>query len=195
MAEKKSKGERTYYLGTGRRKTAVARVRICEGSGIIEINGRTVEDYFPEEKDRALVYGPLLVTDQRNRVDVYVNVRGGGVSGQAGAVSQGIARALKTMFSPPDEQKRYQFHNTVLVRSYVDEQKLRERAKALTARVATAEKAAPSGDGVMNAEEQGPSGMIRRLRDSGYLTRDARMKERKKYGKRGARRGPQFSKR
>ncbi|MCS7022507.1 MAG: 30S ribosomal protein S9 [Gemmataceae bacterium] len=194
MADKKSKGERIYYLGTGRRKTAVARVRICEGSGVIEINGRSVESYFPEEKDRALVYGPLLVTDQRHRVDVFVNVRGGGVSGQAGAVSQGIARALKTMFSPPEEQKRYQFHNTVLVRSYVDEQKLRERAKALPVRTAV-DGTAAAGDGTPSAEDNTPIGMIRRLRDSGYLTRDARMKERKKYGKRGARRGPQFSKR
>lgn len=194
MAEKKTRGERIYYLGTGRRKTAVARVRICEGSGSVTINGRSVEDYFPEEKDRALVYGPLLVTDQRHRVDVFVNVRGGGLSGQAGAVSQGIARALKTMFSPPDEQKRYQFHNTVLIRSYVDEQKLRERAKALSVRTVSSDGAMASDNGAAD-EGSSPSGLIRRLRDSGYLTRDARMKERKKYGKRGARRGTQFSKR
>lgn len=197
MAERKTRGERIYYLGTGRRKTAVARVRICEGNGTITINGRSVEDYFPEEKDRVLVYGPLELTQQRQRVDVFVNVRGGGLSGQAGAVCQGIARALKTMFSPPDEQKRYQFHNTILIRSYVDEQKLRERLKALPTRTAagTVDGAPASNNGTATEEQSTPLGLIRRLRDSGYLTRDARMKERKKYGKRGARRSPQFSKR
>ena len=89
---------KSYYWGTGRRKTAVARVRIREGSGKIQINDRELEAFFTEEKDRAAVLGPLELTDLRNRIDVFVNVRGGGITGQAGATSQGIARALKTMF-------------------------------------------------------------------------------------------------
>src|SRR5262245_36623653 len=71
---------------------------MSEGNGQITINGRTVENFFTEEKDRNAVYGPLNVTDMRNRVDVTVNVKGGGFTGQAGAVCQGIARALKQFF-------------------------------------------------------------------------------------------------
>src|SRR5262249_30001667 len=97
------KAKKQYHLGTGRRKTAVARVRITEGSGQISINGRPVEHYFPEDKDRAAVYGPLELTDMRSRLDVIINVRGGGFTGQAGAASQGIARALKEMFGLPTE--------------------------------------------------------------------------------------------
>jgi small subunit ribosomal protein S9 len=145
------------YLGTGRRKTAVARVRIKQGSGKIQINGRTVEDYFTEEKDRAAVYGPLNLTEMRTRVDVQIHVNGGGFTGQAGAICQGIARALKTMFSPVGEPTA----------------------------------APPTADG----EAAAPTGMVRKLADSGYLTRDSRMKERKKYGLKGARRAFQFSKR
>src|SRR5688572_16422540 len=100
MAEKKAaKGAQTYYIGTGRRKTAVARVRITEGKGTVLINDRPVDQYFSEDKDRAAVLGPLKVTDQLTRLDVFVRCNGGGVTGQAGAVSQGLARALKTMFS------------------------------------------------------------------------------------------------
>jgi small subunit ribosomal protein S9 len=188
MAEKKAaKGPQTFYLGTGRRKTAVARVRVTEGKGSVTINDRPLEDYFTEEKDRAAVLGPLRVTDQVGRVDVFVRAGGGGITGQAGAVSQGIARALKTMFSPPAEQKRYVFHNTTVIKAYRDEQ--RERARATPAAAP-----APSPDGVA-APADPAGGMIKKLRDSGYLTRDARMKERKKYGLRGARRGTQFSKR
>src|SRR5215210_4311496 len=109
MAEKKtaaSRAPRTFYIGTGRRKTSVARVRITEGKGNVLINDRPVEQYFSEDKDRAAVMGPLKVTDQATRVDVFVRATGGGITGQAGAVSQGIARALKTMFSPESEQKR-----------------------------------------------------------------------------------------
>src|SRR5438067_6813154 len=107
MAEKKAaaKEPRTYYLGTGRRKTAVARVRLTEGKGAVTINGRPLDDYFTEEKDRAAVLGPLKVTDQLGRLDVIVSAKGGGITGQAGAVGQGLARAIKTMFSPADEQK------------------------------------------------------------------------------------------
>ena len=75
MAEAKAKKQ--FYLGTGRRKTAVARVRMCEGSGQISINGRTVEQYFTEPKDRNAVYGPLDLTDMRKRLDVTISIRGG----------------------------------------------------------------------------------------------------------------------
>ena len=184
--KKPVKGPKTFYLGTGRRKSSVARVRVTEGKGVVTINGRPLDDYFTEEKDRAAVMGPLRVTDQIGRVDVLVSTNGGGITGQAGAVCQGLARAIKTMFSPADEQKRYVFHQTTLIKAYRDEKIARERAKApsLTpAAIAAADAADPSG------------GMIKKIRDSGFLTRDARMKERKKYGLRGARRGTQFSKR
>lgn len=153
MAETKAK--KVEYLGTGRRKKSIARVRVSEGSGKIQINGRGLEDYFTEDKDRAAVTGPLHITEMRNRLDVRVRVEGGGITGQAGAISQGMARALKTMFSPAGEIK-------------------------------PAEGETP---------DSGPIGLIKRLRDSGYLTRDGRMKERKKYGRKGARRSFQFSKR
>ena len=194
MAEKKAtkpakapKGPKTYYLGTGRRKTAVARVRVTEGKGQVLINDRPLDHYFTEDKDRAAVLGPLKITDQVGRVDVFVNAKGGGITGQAGAVCQGLARAIKTMFSPADEQKRYVFHQTTVVKAYRDEKRERERAKAAPAPAAPA----PSADGTPDAT----GGMVKKLRDSGFLTRDARMKERKKYGLRGARRGTQFSKR
>src|SRR6267378_1863151 len=97
MAEKKPKAEKkpvkgpkTFYLGTGRRKTSVARVRVTEGKGAVTINGRPLDDYFTEEKDRAAVLGPLKVTDQLGRVDVLVSTKGGGITGQAGAVCQGV---------------------------------------------------------------------------------------------------------
>src|SRR5687768_9805858 len=113
MAEKKAAKEpKTYYLGTGRRKTAVARVRVTEGKGTITINGRPLDDYFTEDKDRGAVLGPLKVTDQLGRVDVFVRIHGGGITGQAGAACQGLARAVKTMFSPPVEQRRHVFNNT-----------------------------------------------------------------------------------
>src|SRR5262245_31889697 len=119
MAEKKPtpKATQTFYIGTGRRKTAVARVRITEGKGNVVINDRPVDQYFAEDKDRAAVLGPLKVTEQLNRVDVFVKTTGGGVTGQAGAVSQGIARALKTMFSPETEHKRHTFNNTIVIKS------------------------------------------------------------------------------
>ena len=152
-------GEKRSYLGTGRRKTSVARVALTEGSGQVTINGRPVEDYFTEEKDRQMAYGPLAITDMRTRVDAFVRVSGGGFSGQAGAVSQGMARALKVMFG-------------------------------LTAPA----EAAPAEGQPGQPAEAAPS-MAKVLRDSGYLTRDGRMKERKKYGRKGARKSFQFSKR
>jgi small subunit ribosomal protein S9 len=179
MAEKKE--ARTYYLGTGRRKTAVARVRVAEGKGRVEVNDRPLDQYFTEDKDRGAVLGPMLVTDLANRLDVIVKVHGGGITGQAGAISQGLARAIKTMFSPADEQKRFTVGNITAVRS----RRVEKPASA---------QPTPSTDGVA-AGEDANIGMVKKLRDSGYLTRDSRMKERKKYGLRGARRGTQFSKR
>ncbi|QVL34635.1 30S ribosomal protein S9 [Telmatocola sphagniphila] len=139
------------YVGTGRRKSSVARVRIKEGSGKIQVNGRQLDHFFTEEKDRNAVTGPLVLTDLANRVDVTITVNGGGITGQAGAASQGVARALKTMFGP-----------------------------------------APT---TADEPETESSGIAKKLRDSGYLTRDSRMKERKKYGRKGARKSFQFSKR
>ena len=183
MAEKK-----LFYLGTGRRKTAVARVRVTEGKGKVEINGRPLDHFFTEEKDRAFVMGPLLVTEQAARLDVIVKVHGGGITGQAGAIGQGLARAIKIMFSPADERKSFTMGNTTVVRSRNTQAKDKDRPAV----------AAPSANGpapAPAAAEDGPTGLVKRLRDSGFLTRDSRMKERKKYGLRGARRGTQFSKR
>jgi small subunit ribosomal protein S9 len=142
------------HLGTGRRKTAVARVFLTEGTGQITINGRPLDAYFTEVKDRNAVVGPLAVTEMAGRVDVRINVTGGGFTGQAGACSQGVARALKTFFG-------------------VDTSKPAEGA----------------------AQDEAIVNLAKKLRDSGYLTRDGRMKERKKYGRKGARKSFQFSKR
>ncbi len=212
MAEKKpakpaAKANRTYYIATGRRKTAVARVRVTEGKGQVLINGKPLDDYFHEDKDRAAVLGPLKVTDQLTRVDVFVSAKGGGITGQAGAVSQGLARAIKTMFSPEEEQKPRIFGNTTIIKTLRDEKREQARAKAIPHRTAATAPAAPVADATPLIPTGTPAvpatpspadaagGMIKKLRDSGYLTRDARMKERKKYGLRGARRGTQFSKR
>ena len=151
MAETKAKPVK-HYLGTGRRKTSVARVRLSEGTGQVRINGRGLDDFFTEVKDRNAVVGPLQATEMQNRLDITASVTGGGITGQAGAVCQGVARALKTMFGPAP--------------------------------------AGPEADG-----ESTESAMSKKLRDSGYLTRDGRMKERKKYGRKGARKSFQFSKR
>jgi small subunit ribosomal protein S9 len=125
------------FLGTGRRKTAVARVRIATGSGKITVNGRAFENYFPLETQRSVVSQPLIVTATADKLDVRVNVTGGGPNGQAGATRHGISRAL------------LQF-----------DANLRPALKA-----------------------------------EGFLTRDPRMRERKKYGQPGARARFQFSKR
>ena len=162
MAEAKT-AKKKYYLGTGRRKTSVARVRLSEGSGQISINGRALEDYFTETKDRNAVIGPLNLTEMRNRLDVTVTVKGGGFTGQGGAISQGIARALKEMFAP---------------------------TMSAPAPAAGAEQPAADGEAA-----DGEGAFAKKLRDSGYLTRDSRMKERKKYGRKGARKSFQFSKR
>jgi len=126
-----------YVWGTGRRKTATARVRLRPGTGVIEVNGRDMEEFFPRDDHRDSVRTPLRVTKSQGMYDIYVSVRGGGITGQAEAISLGIAR------------------------------------------------------GLIKAD----SGTVEPLRDNGLLTRDSRMTERKKYGKRGARRSPQFSKR
>lgn len=126
-----------YTWGTGRRKSSVARVRIRPGSGEITINLRSHLDYFANLDHRMDLEAPLKATGTREKYDVFINVQGGGTTGQSGACALGIARALR-----------------------VDRPELDER-----------------------------------LRDGGHLTRDGRMKERKKYGRRGARRGFQFSKR
>ena len=127
----------TYIWGVGRRKSAVARVRVAPGSGKIEINGRTLNDYFTAEQDRKSIFGPLEVTNTGGKMDVFVNADGGGATGQTGAIIMGLGRALA------------KYDNTLEVA----------------------------------------------LRGAGFLTRDSRMKERKKYGQRGARRKFQFSKR
>ena len=127
----------TQYLGTGRRKKSVARVRLLPGSGNITINKRDIEDYFGYETLKMIVRAPMVLTDTLSKFDVNVNVYGGGYTGQAGAIRHGIARAL-----------------------LVAEPELRGA-----------------------------------LKKAGFLTRDPRMKERKKYGLKAARRAPQFSKR
>jgi len=129
--------ESPFTWAVGRRKTAVARVRICPGSGQWIINGRQVDSYFPMEAHRTAITQPLRVTEMTGKFDVFVNVEGGGLHGQAGAVRHGVARALSKFNS-----------------------ELRPKLKA-----------------------------------AGLLTRDPRMKERKKYGQPGARKRFQFSKR
>lgn len=124
-------------LGTGRRKSSVARVRIRPGTGKILINKRPMEEFFPTEQQYQSVLAPLVATEKRSDVDIIIRVHGGGFSGQADACKLGIARALK-VFEPELEEA---------------------------------------------------------LRGGGLLTRDSRMKERKKPGLRGARKGTQFSKR
>lgn len=125
------------FTGTGRRKTAVARVRLANGTGKITVNGRTLENYFVVDSQRVDVLRPLTATDTANKFDIRVSVSGGGLTGQAAAVRHGIARALLTA--------DVNFRPT--------------------------------------------------LKSQGFLTRDPRMKERKKYGQPGARKRFQFSKR
>lgn len=124
-------------MGTGRRKTSVARVRIKEGSGAFTVNGRSLSEYFTVERDRAMVMAPIQLLDKVDKLDVFVRVNGGGTTGQTGAVVLGIGRALQGL----------------IPEAHYD------------------------------------------LAAAGYLTRDSRMVERKKYGLRKARRSFQFSKR
>ena len=126
-----------YIWGLGRRKSAVARVRIKPGSGNFTINGKTMMEYFPNLQDQERCMAPLKTSESVESYDIFVNVKGGGPTGQSGAVQLGLARAVKDS-------------NPVVFEA---------------------------------------------LREAGHLTRDARLVERKKYGRRGARRGFQFSKR
>ena len=133
-----AKSNKEVFLGTGRRKSSIARVRLTEGKGKITINGKDIQEYFGEETLRVIVRQPLTVTETLSKYDVEAKVTGGGFSGQAGAVRHGIARALNEA----------------------------------------------------NREEYRPV-----LKSNGFLTRDSRKKERKKYGLKKARKAPQFSKR
>ena len=126
-----------YFYGTGRRKSSTARVRLYPGTGAITINGRDIDDYFDLETLKLIVNQPFGVTNTVGKFDIVCTVRGGGISGQAGAIRHGVARALLAS----DEELRSA------------------------------------------------------LKKAGFLTRDPRMKERKKYGLKAARRAPQFSKR
>ena len=131
--------KKKYNYGTGRRKSSVARVRVYEnGTGSIIINGRDIDDYFGLETLKLIVRQPLALTETAEKFDIVCRVAGGGVTGQAGAIRHGVARALLQY----------------------------------------------------NSEELRPL-----LKKAGFLTRDPRMKERKKYGLKAARRAPQFSKR
>mgnify|MGYP005820540529 FL=1 len=132
-----AKSEKIVYYGTGRRKSSIARVRLVEGSGKITINGKDIDEFFGLETLKVIVRQPLTVTNTTAKYDVIASVKGGGFTGQAGAIRHGIARALNEA----------------------------------------------------NAEYR-PA-----LKQNGFLTRDPRMKERKKYGLKKARRAPQFSKR
>ena len=125
------------YVGTGRRKKSVARVFMTPGTGVITVNGRTLEDYLPQAVLRMVVNSPLVLTETKDQFDIKINVAGGGYTGQAGAMRHGIARAL-----------------------------------------------------LEASEDYRPV-----LKKAGFLTRDSREKERKKYGLKGARRAPQYSKR
>ena len=133
MASKKN----VTYMGTGRRKKSVARVFMTPGTGVITVNGRTLEDYLPQATLRMEVNAPLVLTETVGQFDIKINVVGGGYAGQAGAMRHGIARAL--------------------LEASADYRPV--------------------------------------LKKAGFLTRDAREKERKKYGLKGARRAPQYSKR
>ncbi len=133
----KAKSVKSVFYGTGRRKKSIARVRLVEGTGVITINGKSIDEYFGTEVLKTIVRQPLSATETVAKYDVIAKVQGGGFTGQAGAIRHGIARALNEANS--------EFRPT--------------------------------------------------LKSNGYLTRDPRMKERKKYGLKKARKAPQFSKR
>ena len=132
-----AKKENVFFYGTGRRKSSVARVRLVEGNGKITINGKDIDEFFGLETLKVIVRQPLTVTNTTSKYDVICTVKGGGFTGQAGAIRHGIARALNEA-----------------------------------------------------NQEYRPA-----LKSNGFLTRDPRMKERKKYGLKKARKAPQFSKR
>ncbi|MFB3925514.1 MAG: 30S ribosomal protein S9 [Syntrophales bacterium] len=125
------------FYATGKRKSSIARIWLKEGTGVVQVNNRNFDDYFTRESLRKLIYQPLDMTGQKGKFDLYINVQGGGISGQAGAVKHGISKAL--------------CEYDIELRSI--------------------------------------------LKKAGFLTRDSRIKERKKYGQPGARKRFQFSKR
>lgn len=125
------------YIGTGRRKQSTASVFMTPGTGVITVNGKSLEEYLPQATLRMIVNSPLVLTETAGQFDIQINVRGGGYTGQAGAMRHGIARAL-----------------------------------------------------LEASADYRPA-----LKKAGFLTRDSRAKERKKYGLKGARRAPQYSKR
>ena len=203
-----------YFYGTGRRKDSVARVRVYTGTGKITINDRDIDNYFGLETLKLIVRSPLVLLGLEGKYDVVVRVSGGGVSGQAGAIRHGLSRALlqqsdenrpvlkKAGFLTRDprmkERKKYGLETLkLIVRSPLVLLGL-EGKYDVVVRV--------SGGGV-----SGQAGAIRHglsrallqqneenrpvLKKAGFLTRDPRMKERKKYGLKAARRAPQFSKR
>ena len=133
----KAKSVKNVFYGTGRRKKSIARVRLVEGTGVVTVNGKSIDEYFGTEVLKTIVRQPLTATNTAAKYDVIAKVVGGGFTGQAGAIRHGIARALNEANS-----------------------------------------------------EYRPA-----LKSNGYLTRDPRMKERKKYGLKKARKAPQFSKR
>lgn len=133
----KAKSEKIVFYGTGRRKSSIARVRLVEGTGVITINNKNIDEYFGTETLKVIVRQPLTATSTLTKYDVICKVQGGGFTGQAGAIRHGISRALL--------QANGEYRPT--------------------------------------------------LKTSGFLTRDPRMKERKKYGLKKARKAPQFSKR
>ena len=132
-----AKGEKIMFYGTGRRKSSIARVRLVAGNGTITINNKSIDEYFGTDILKVIVKQPLVVTNTLDKYDIICTVKGGGFTGQAGAIRHGIARALLEV----------------------------------------------------NAEFRTV------LKSNGFLTRDSRMKERKKYGLKKARKAPQFSKR
>ena len=134
---KTSNKNKVQYYGTGRRKKAIARVRLTTGNGDIKVNGKTLDEYFGADTLKYIVKQPLMITNTADKFDIDVKVIGGGFTGQAGAIRHGLSRAL-----------------------------------------------------VESSSELRPQ-----LKSAGFLTRDPRMKERKKYGLKKARKAPQFSKR
>lgn len=156
------------YYGTGRRKTSVARVFLKSGSGQIKVNNKTVEDYFTRRTHQMVVAQPLELLESTKSFDLFITVKGGGPSGQAGAVRHGITNALID----------YDEKTTVPVKKTVK--------KAVEAE---------GIDGAVEAADDSNLSYRRILRRAGFVTRDARKVERKKVGLRKARKAVQFSKR
>ncbi len=172
------------YYGTGRRKKSIARVYLVPGTGKITINKRDIDEYLGLETLKLIVRQPLVATETTDKFDVMVNVRGGGFSGQAGAIRHGISRALL--------QADADFRPVLKKAGYLTrDPRMKERKKyGLNSGQAGAIR-----HGISRALLQADADFRPVLKKAGYLTRDPRMKERKKYGLKAARRAPQFSKR